>query len=63
MNAIDMGLFHSIWTVLLFAVFIGIIVWAWSGQRKHDFDKAAHLPLEDDKEFSSEVKSGENNHG
>lgn len=35
--------------VLLFA-FIGLFVWAWSSRRKAEFDAAAVMPLEDDKE-------------
>jgi len=42
------GLIHSIWTVMLFVLFIGIIVWAWSAKRKRGFDEAARLPLEDE---------------
>ena len=44
----NFGLIHSVWTVLLFVLFIGIIAWAWSAKRKPRFDEAAHLPLEDD---------------
>ena len=35
-------------TVLLLVTFAGIVVWAWSGRRKPDFDAAAELPLVDD---------------
>ena len=42
------GLIHSVWTVMMFVLFIGIIVWAWSAKRKKQFDEAARLPLEDD---------------
>ncbi len=35
-------------TVLLFIVFIGIIVWAWSPGRRHDFNDAARLVVDDD---------------
>ena len=35
-------------TVASFLVFIGIVIWAWSGQRKRKFDEAARLPLEED---------------
>jgi cytochrome c oxidase cbb3-type subunit 4 len=39
----------SAWTtVVLFAVFIGIVFWAWSGRRRAAFDAAARAPLEDD---------------
>jgi cytochrome c oxidase cbb3-type subunit 4 len=43
----DFGLIHSLWTLLLMAVFIGIIAWAWSGKRKRTFDAAARAPLDD----------------
>jgi cytochrome c oxidase cbb3-type subunit 4 len=44
----DSTLFHSIWTVALLVLFIGIWAWAWSGKRKPGFEAAARLPLEDD---------------
>jgi len=40
-------LMHSIWTLILFVVFIGIVVWAYSGRRKKDFDEAARLAVDD----------------
>jgi len=43
-----MSLFHSLWTIVLLVVFVGIVLWAWSGRRKQAFDEAAHMPLEDD---------------
>ena len=43
-----MAMFHSVWTVVVFLIFIGIVLWAWSGKRKDRFDEAARLPLEDD---------------
>lgn len=39
---------HSIWTVIVFIIFIGIVLWAYSGNRKKDFDEAAKLALDDD---------------
>ncbi len=44
----DINDMRSVLTVLAFASFIGIVVWAWSGKRKAAFDEAARLPLEDD---------------
>lgn len=44
----DLSLAHSIWTVMMFILFIGIVIWAWSGKRKQAFDDAANLPLRDD---------------
>jgi cytochrome c oxidase cbb3-type subunit 4 len=35
-------------TVISFAVFIGIIVWAYSKRNKEDFEAAANLPLDQD---------------
>jgi len=32
-------------TVVMFIMFIGIILWAWSNKRKQAFDEAANLPL------------------
>ena len=54
---------HSIWTVIVFVVFIGIVLWAYSGRRKKDFDEASRLPLDDDdqpsKNNSTEHKTEE----
>jgi cytochrome c oxidase cbb3-type subunit 4 len=41
-------IFHSIWTVALLILFIGIIIWAFSSRRKQRFDAAARMPLEDE---------------
>ena len=35
-------------TVMSFAIFIGILVWAFSKRNKEDFDAAAKLPLDQD---------------
>lgn len=50
------SLIHSIWTVLVFIVFIGIVLWAYSSHRKKDFDEAARLVLDEDKPLSSDNK-------
>jgi cytochrome c oxidase cbb3-type subunit IV len=39
---------HIIWTVVAMTLFVGIVIWAWSGKRKQEFEVLAHLPLEDD---------------
>ncbi|MDH5353006.1 MAG: cbb3-type cytochrome c oxidase subunit 3 [Gammaproteobacteria bacterium] len=41
-------MFHSLWTIVVLAIFIGIIFWAYSKRRHSDFEEAANLPLEDD---------------
>ncbi|MDH3688788.1 MAG: cbb3-type cytochrome c oxidase subunit 3 [Gammaproteobacteria bacterium] len=40
--------FHILWTITLFALFIGVILWAWSSRRKQSFEDAAQIPLDDD---------------
>ena len=44
----DSNLMRSIVTVLAFALFIGIVVWAWSSRNKTRFEEAAQLPFEED---------------
>ena len=39
---------QSVWTVVAFVLFVGIVIWAFSRNRKEDFDKAAHSVLEED---------------
>ena len=51
----DAGFLHGVWTAALLAVFAAIVVWAWSGRRKRDFDEAARLPLEEDGDAADDV--------
>ncbi len=44
----EITVFHGLWTAALLVIFVGIVVWAWSGKRKVAFDEAARIPLEDD---------------
>ena len=44
----DINLLRSIVTVAAFAVFIGIVVWAWSSRNRTRFEEAAQLPFEED---------------
>ena len=46
----DAAVLHGLWTGALLVIFIGIVVWAWSGKRKGGFDEAARIPLDDDEE-------------
>jgi len=51
-------------TIVMFAVFIGIILWAWSPARKKDFEEASNLALEpDDITPDTETKREGQNHG
>ena len=43
----DVGTVRGLVTLVLMLAFIGLVLWAWSGRRKADFDEAAQLPLDD----------------
>ena len=43
------GTLFGLITLLLMLLFVGIVLWAWSKRRQRDFDRAARLPLEEDK--------------
>jgi cytochrome c oxidase cbb3-type subunit 4 len=60
----DIIVIQSVWTVVVTVLFIGIVIWAWSGKRKQRFDEAANLPFdEDDTPFEANNISKENSHG
>ncbi len=40
--------FGSLMTVVMLAVFVGIVLWAYSDGQRAAFDAAARVPLEDD---------------
>jgi cytochrome c oxidase cbb3-type subunit 4 len=45
---VDINDLRSIFTVLAFIAFIGIVWWAYSDRRKQTYDEAAMLPLDGD---------------
>ena len=44
----NMNLMREAVTLVSFAAFLGIVIWAWSGRRKSQFDAAARIPLDED---------------
>ncbi|MBY6196714.1 cbb3-type cytochrome oxidase subunit 3 [Vibrio hangzhouensis] len=52
----DIGTIHSIWTIVLFASFIGIVWWAFGKSRKARFEEDANLVFADEQKPSSEEK-------
>ncbi|MGV2989313.1 cbb3-type cytochrome oxidase subunit 3 [Vibrio sp. E150_011] len=50
----DIGTIHSIWTVVLFSCFIGIVWWAYGKKRKDRFDEDANLVFADEQPSTSE---------
>jgi cytochrome c oxidase cbb3-type subunit 4 len=48
----DIGTIHSIWTVLLFVSFFGIVWWAFGKKRKARFEEDANLVFADEQQSS-----------
>ncbi|NOH79760.1 cbb3-type cytochrome oxidase subunit 3 [Vibrio sp. RE86] len=46
----DIGTIHSIWTIVLFVSFLGVVWWAYGKSRKSRFDEAANLIFADDEQ-------------
>ena len=44
----DIELARALMTLVMFAVFVGIVVWAWSGKQRDRFEAASQLPLEEE---------------
>ena len=38
---------RAVFSVIMFALLIGIYVWAWSKNRKEGFNEAANLPFDE----------------
>ena len=59
----DLTLIDSILTIVVMLVFIGIVLWAWSGKRKQQFDEAANIPFTEDETAPTASTKKENSHG
>lgn len=44
----DINTIRSIFTLLLFVMFIAICIWAYSKNRKKEFEDAANIPFQND---------------
>ena len=49
----DQGIVGSIFTVVVFICFIGVVWWAFSSRNKSKFDEAANLPFADEEKEQS----------
>lgn len=47
MNELILNIMRGAITVVLFALFIALIVWAWSPRRREEFTDAANLVFDD----------------
>jgi cytochrome c oxidase cbb3-type subunit 4 len=45
----DFATIHSFYTVIIFAAFIGLLIWVFVLKRKPDFDDAANAIFADEK--------------
>ncbi len=45
---IDFGLLRGLITVVVFAAFVGVVVWAYSSRRATEFEAASRLPLDEE---------------
>lgn len=52
------SVFQSVWTVVVFVIFMGITFWAYSSKRKAQFDEINRDVLEDD----DSIKSAKDKH-
>ncbi len=59
----DYSIIQSVWTIVVLVLFVGIVVWAWSGKRKQRFDEAANIPFDEDDSLPEDNTSKENSHG
>lgn len=58
----DINDLRSIVTVLVFALFVGIVWWAYSDRRKDAYEEAARSVLEDDTPPGADRDAGQTNH-
>ena len=55
MDIIDL---RSLFTVLAFVSFIGIVWWAWSSRREDAFSQAARIPMDDGDRPAAPARAG-----
>ena len=59
----SISIIHSVWTVLVLIIFIGIVLWAWSSHRTKSFEEAANLPFAEDRDDATSLPTEENSNG
>lgn len=57
----DIGTLRGIFTVLIFVIFVVIVLWAYSKNRKQDFDNVAKSILDDDSTEQQNKQETKNN--
>jgi cytochrome c oxidase cbb3-type subunit 4 len=54
----DFTTVRIVWTVMTVAVFVAIVVWAYSGRARSGFDAAAQLPFADEGNDAADGRAG-----
>lgn len=52
----DINDLRALLTVLTFAGFIGVWIWAWNKRRVTDFEESADLPLQEDRYIDTDSR-------
>ncbi|MCP3427467.1 cbb3-type cytochrome oxidase subunit 3 [Opacimonas viscosa] len=55
----DQGIIGSIFTVIVFVAFIGVVYWAFTSRNKERFDEAANLVFADEEKDQTNKKNQE----
>lgn len=55
----DLGTVLGLITLLFLVIFVGIVLWAYSGRRRKDFDEAARLPLDEGSDETDSSRGGD----
>lgn len=57
----DFSTIHSVFTVIVLVIFVGIVLWVYDSRSKARFDAAARIPLDDDDAPLSNATPGKEN--
>lgn len=52
-----LAIFHSVWTIVVLVIFLGIVAWAYSSKRNTEFDKASRMPMDDEAPSEDDSKN------
>jgi cytochrome c oxidase cbb3-type subunit 4 len=54
----DVNTLRALLTAACFLIFVGIVIWAWSGASRARFAQAARLPLDEDPRLEPHLDPG-----
>lgn len=57
-----MNTIQVLWTLVAFVVFVGIVIWAFSGKRQQEFHEASMLAFDEVDMNKVEQNSGDKDH-